>query len=245
MAIATLRAAFVQLANADKSGARVEDLPLAESRRGPRRGTRRGRRPGRRTPSAPRRFRPAGERAQRRDPPTLRPRASPGSPTVDDDMIELFFDEATERVEALAGKLVEIERRPDDRRATARRVPRHAHRQGQLGDGRAAAGQSARARGRGSGRSDPRRGARRRRSGGRRAARRARRAARHARRRPAAASPITVRSGAGRRAPAQPGCTGGRRVARGRPRRSRADAPHADAERARPRSASTSTSSTG
>ena len=36
------------------------------------------------------------------------------TPTVDDDMIELFFDEATERVEALAGKLVEIERRPDD-----------------------------------------------------------------------------------------------------------------------------------
>lgn len=29
-AIATLRAAFVQLANPDKSGARVEDLPLAE-----------------------------------------------------------------------------------------------------------------------------------------------------------------------------------------------------------------------
>src|SRR5207244_7907825 len=32
----------------------------------------------------------------------------------DDDMVELFFDEATERIEALAGKLVEIERRPDD-----------------------------------------------------------------------------------------------------------------------------------
>ncbi|MBZ0233374.1 MAG: chemotaxis protein CheA, partial [Deltaproteobacteria bacterium] len=35
-------------------------------------------------------------------------------PTVDDDMIDLFFDEAGERLEDLAGKLVEIERRPDD-----------------------------------------------------------------------------------------------------------------------------------
>nr|MBA3499166.1 response regulator [Deltaproteobacteria bacterium] len=36
------------------------------------------------------------------------------TPAVDDDMIELFFDEATERLDALAGKLVEIERRPGD-----------------------------------------------------------------------------------------------------------------------------------
>ncbi len=36
------------------------------------------------------------------------------TPAVDDDMIDLFFDEASERVEALAGKLVEMERRPDD-----------------------------------------------------------------------------------------------------------------------------------
>src|SRR5690606_28321113 len=34
------------------------------------------------------------------------------TPAVDDDMIELFFDEAAERIEALAGKLVEVERRP-------------------------------------------------------------------------------------------------------------------------------------
>jgi len=35
-------------------------------------------------------------------------------PAVDDDMIELFFDEATERIAALAGKLIEVEQRPGD-----------------------------------------------------------------------------------------------------------------------------------
>ena len=111
-AIATLDAAFVQLANPDKSGARVEELPLdvdagklAEMTSGL-------------TPAPvlvpsstlPKRFAPPIDDVQS---------DSPGSgftwiPAVDDDMIELFFDEATERLEALAGKLVEIERRPDD-----------------------------------------------------------------------------------------------------------------------------------
>jgi two-component system chemotaxis sensor kinase CheA len=36
------------------------------------------------------------------------------TPVVDDEMIELFFDEASERIAALAGKLIEIERRPGD-----------------------------------------------------------------------------------------------------------------------------------
>lgn len=106
-AVAMLHAAFVQLANADKSGARVEGLGLAEhanaleaSGSGPVR--------------APRVFVP---------PPQSGPigaLAAPGAtsfvwtPAVDDDMIDLFFDEATERVEALAGKLVDMERRPDD-----------------------------------------------------------------------------------------------------------------------------------
>ncbi len=106
-AVALLHAAFVQLANADKSGARVEGLGLAEhasaletTGSGPVR--------------APRVFVP---------PPQSGPTAAlaaPGTasfvwtPAVDDDMIDLFFDEATERVEALAGKLVDMERRPDD-----------------------------------------------------------------------------------------------------------------------------------
>lgn len=109
-ALATLNDAVVQLANPDKSGARVENLPLAERRAalvaiagaaGP---------PVDRAPSrsAPRAASPpAGERAERSD-------GFVWTPTVDEDMVELFFDEATERVEALAGKLIDIERRPDD-----------------------------------------------------------------------------------------------------------------------------------
>jgi len=109
-AIGTLRAAFVQLANADKSGARVENLDLGADVQalesvgsGPTR--------------APATFAPP--------PPPAAAATSPSgaaggaasftwTPAVDDDMIELFFDEAGERVEALAGKLVEMERRPDD-----------------------------------------------------------------------------------------------------------------------------------
>ena len=60
------------------------------------------------------------------------------TPTVDDDMVELFFDEAHERLEALAGKLVEIERRPDDAELL-RDVFRDLHTiKGIVGDGRAA-----------------------------------------------------------------------------------------------------------
>ncbi len=117
-AIETLRDAFVQLANPDKSGARVEDLPLAEHAAaidavlgG--------------APAAVTTFVPASEPAAApaaapRDTASAEPPAVGGdahfawTPTVEDDMVEMFFDEATERLEALAGKLVEIERRPDD-----------------------------------------------------------------------------------------------------------------------------------
>jgi len=108
-AVATLQAAFVQLANPDKSGARVEDLPvgdviamletsIASTVSGP---------------ITPPRFVPPA--------PTVVPAIASSTtdafvwtPAVDDDMVELFFDEATERLEALAGKLVEIERQPGD-----------------------------------------------------------------------------------------------------------------------------------
>jgi two-component system chemotaxis sensor kinase CheA len=99
-AIATLGAAFHQLANADKSGARVEGLELAATVEAL----------GAATATA----------AVVARPPTPEPPipSSGGAfvwtPAVDDDMIELFFDEATERLEALAGKLVEIERNPGD-----------------------------------------------------------------------------------------------------------------------------------
>jgi two-component system chemotaxis sensor kinase CheA len=116
-AIATLHAAFIQLANPDKSGARVEDLPMAE-----------------RTATLdeavvalPVGTGTAGTAAPIAPiapviviPPVVpaanapKPAGFVWTPAVEEDMIELFFDEATERLEALAGKLVEIERRPAD-----------------------------------------------------------------------------------------------------------------------------------
>ena len=115
--LATLRAAIDQLAHPDKSGARVEGLPIAERRAAldalaattPEPGAP----PFDVAPRAP--LRASGD--DQPAPEAAEP-AQPGGfvwvPTVDDDMIELFFDEATDRVEALAGKLVEIERRPGD-----------------------------------------------------------------------------------------------------------------------------------
>ena len=109
-AVATLRDAFVQLAHPDKSGARVEDLPIAERIAA--------------LEAALDGLVAAGEPAHAHDavPAAAPPPATiaPGrvafvwTPTVDDDMIELFFDEAGERLEGLAQKLVEIERRPGD-----------------------------------------------------------------------------------------------------------------------------------
>jgi len=106
-AIATLREAFHQLANPDKSGARVEDLPLAD-----------------RVAAIDAAIGGIGAAAPLpivvAPPPATVTGAAAGTgafvwtPAVDDDMIELFFDEATERLDALAGKLVEIERRPND-----------------------------------------------------------------------------------------------------------------------------------
>jgi two-component system chemotaxis sensor kinase CheA len=117
-AIATLSDALVQLANADRSGARVENLPLDDRRRAldasgagapvpppiplpdlaP-------------APITPTSTAPAPAAPL---PPVAAAAGFAWTPTVDDDMIELFFDEATERVAALAGKLIEIERRPGD-----------------------------------------------------------------------------------------------------------------------------------
>jgi chemotaxis protein histidine kinase CheA len=110
-AIGTLRGAIAQLANPDRSGARVEGLPLAE-RRAALEAALAG------APDA------AAEPARRKRATTIRPPlgatgATPAggfawTPAVDEDMIELFFDEATDRLEALSAKLVEVERRPGD-----------------------------------------------------------------------------------------------------------------------------------
>jgi chemotaxis protein histidine kinase CheA/CheY-like chemotaxis protein len=100
-AIATLAAAFHQLANADKSGARVEGLDLATSMKALEGAV------------------PAPPPPEVKSAPVVEVHAGPTaafvwSPTVDDDMIELFFDEASERLEALATKLIDIERNPSD-----------------------------------------------------------------------------------------------------------------------------------
>jgi two-component system chemotaxis sensor kinase CheA len=99
-AVATLQAAFHQLANADRSGARVEGLDLAA------------------TVTALEAGQPVASPVPLPVPVPAPVPAADGAfvwtPAVDDDMIELFFDEAAERLEALAGKLVEIERRPGD-----------------------------------------------------------------------------------------------------------------------------------
>ena len=106
-AIETLRDAFVQLAHPDKSGARVEDLPLAERAAVLDEVTSGIAAPGFIAAPAPAAYAPPPEAAA----------SGTGfswTPTVEDDMVELFFDEATDRLDALAGKLVEIERRPHD-----------------------------------------------------------------------------------------------------------------------------------
>jgi chemotaxis protein histidine kinase CheA/CheY-like chemotaxis protein len=134
-AIATLAAAFHQLANPDKSGARVEDLPLAERTASLDAAVAAAAPAGTAVPSlapppspsiAPAPPAPAPPPAPvpvSAAPPAAAPAPMPPimpaaafvwTPTVDDDMIELFFDEAAERIEALAGKLVEVERRPGD-----------------------------------------------------------------------------------------------------------------------------------
>jgi len=106
-AVATLNEAFIQLANPDKSGARVEDLPVAE-----RAATLDALLGG--APPTSVVFIPAPPAPTATGAPMTAVAAFAWTPTVDDDMIDLFFDEATDRLEALAGKLVEIERRPGD-----------------------------------------------------------------------------------------------------------------------------------
>ena len=101
-AIATLAEAAQQLANPDKSGARIENLPLT-ARREELEALGSG---------AP--TRTAAAVAVAPAPPAAATAGFVWTPAVDEDMIELFFDEATERVDALAGKLVEMERSPDD-----------------------------------------------------------------------------------------------------------------------------------
>lgn len=153
----TLAQAFDMLANPDRSGARVEGLPLEAARYeletlvpGPGQRAANPAAPdvplstvGRRGPGGAAAATPGGARVAAE--PPVRPGAAPGAksatpraapeppaadpivdapaaapeaaswtPTVDDDMVELFFTEVHERLEALAIKLVDVESRPDD-----------------------------------------------------------------------------------------------------------------------------------
>jgi chemotaxis protein histidine kinase CheA/ActR/RegA family two-component response regulator len=155
----TLAQAFEALANPDRSGARVEGLPLEAARYEletltpvpgqarpvhpaapdvPLATLTRGRqaepgKPAAQAPSVEPRPAPptapaAGPVAERSSGPSsaatsagaaTSPGASPvatleWTPTVDDDMVELFFAEVNDRLEALAVKLVDVESRPDD-----------------------------------------------------------------------------------------------------------------------------------
>lgn len=114
----TLTQAFETLANPDESGARTEGIPLEAARY-----------------ELETMF-PIGASGERAPPAgdivpveslTKRPTASADEPaaaaadtagewepTVDDDMIELFFEEANDRIEGLSVKLLEIEQRPGD-----------------------------------------------------------------------------------------------------------------------------------
>lgn len=113
----TLATAFRQLAAPDRSGARTDDIPLAAATYEletlfPTTAT------GAAAPDVP-------LAALRRGPAPIAAAASTPAPepaagaevwipTVDDDMIELFFEEANERLEELSVKLLEIEQRPGD-----------------------------------------------------------------------------------------------------------------------------------
>ncbi len=119
---AALAQAMAQLRNADRSGARIEGLPLGELTQalvaalgaGP--GAAGS--PPRAAPFAatPRAAAPSAAAPSAAAPSAAAPSAAAftWAPTVDDDMVELFFDEAAERIEGISGKLIQLERAPSD-----------------------------------------------------------------------------------------------------------------------------------
>lgn len=120
---AALRDAMEQLANPDKSGARVEGLQLPERLRqlegvlesGTSGAISSLHLPSREPVTASDATKTQLESSASGAADALR--ATPGfvwSPTVDDDMIELFFEEAAERIDGISGKLIELERRGGD-----------------------------------------------------------------------------------------------------------------------------------
>ncbi|MBK8251323.1 MAG: response regulator [Polyangiaceae bacterium] len=117
-----LSAAVFQLKNADRSGARIEGLNLTDLTTQLENAVSDGR--GRVLPAAPTAA-PKAKPSIPPPPPAARPVESPSpasgnaevfqwTPTVDEDMVELFFDEASERIEGISGKLIILERTPGD-----------------------------------------------------------------------------------------------------------------------------------
>jgi len=89
-----IAAAFVALRHADASGARTDAAPLLAAR------------------EALERFIDEDAAPEEPGPPGPPPPSNLWTPTVDDDMIELFFEEAHERLDGLGQKLVELEGQP-------------------------------------------------------------------------------------------------------------------------------------
>ena len=102
----TLRSAFDTLANPDASGARTDGLPLEAAC-----DQLEALFAGKVVVAA---STPARAPSPRREESETRPGAAVWEPNVDEDMLELFFEEANERIEDLSVKLLDIEQRPDD-----------------------------------------------------------------------------------------------------------------------------------
>lgn len=122
-ATSTLKRAFVELREADKSGARIEDTPVdaaifeletlfpvpGQMPRPTAAGPDVRIEDLRRQPTQP--SQPAKPSAP---PSAVSTSAITWEPDVDEDMLELFFEEANDRLETLSVKLLEIENHPDD-----------------------------------------------------------------------------------------------------------------------------------
>jgi two-component system chemotaxis sensor kinase CheA len=122
----TMRQAFDTLANPDESGARTEGVPLEAARYEletlfPIPGTAAAPPQVPDVPASSLVRRDSGGPSATAAPAAVATPAAADAdddrlwvPELDDDMLELFFEEANERIEELSSKLLEIEQRPDD-----------------------------------------------------------------------------------------------------------------------------------
>jgi two-component system, chemotaxis family, sensor kinase CheA len=123
-----LSGALAQLENPDRSGARVEGLPLVELREALDAALPTSNAKGSKSaPSKSSTSQTDSSKSSLSATESPKPTSSPAlaaeskgiaafvwSPAVDEDMVELFFDEARERIEGISGKLIELERNASD-----------------------------------------------------------------------------------------------------------------------------------